>query len=118
MSMCCCLNGDSLNPPIQTDIYDFSNDRAVLMRFYKDNAGDSWKRNTNWGNMLVPLRTWWGITVDPDEPEKIAILDLSHNKIYGHLPPYFAALTSLQELYLHNNCFTGKTRCFILRFVD
>jgi len=42
-------------------------EKEVLMRFYAEAGGDSWKKRTNWGCMEQALRSWHGVSVHPED---------------------------------------------------
>ena len=88
------------------DNYDpnsVSEERAVLMDFYKVTDGDNWTRNDNWGSDK-PLGDWLGIRTNEDGHVSKIIFDL--NELGGNMEDIIdvlAGLPYLDELWLTCN---------------
>ena len=105
-------------------------ERQALIDLYNSTGGDNWKNNTNWLSEL-PVRFWYGVTVDETcgsvsqillksnnlsghinesigDLKGLKRLGLHHNYIGGPLPVRIGELTELTELWLWNNKFTGS----------
>ena len=83
---------------------DDDRDRAVLMEFYRDTGGVSWKNNTNWGS-TVPFDQWYGVDA---ENGRVTVLSLPSNRVTGVIPSSLGDLTSLTKLDLRGSEFTGS----------
>ena len=109
--------------------------REALNELYKVTGGlkshpGGWKRKDNWGRAALPLKSWYGVTVDEEgrvtklllssnhlrmEPDTelpmglfprlphLVDLDLRGNRLRGRVPPDLAFCTQLQRLALFNN---------------
>ena len=79
-------------------------DRAALEALYRATGGIGWARRTNWLS-AKPLSEWYGVTVD--DTECVISLDLSNNRLAGHLPFQLGYLVRLEKLDLSNNYLAG-----------
>lgn len=110
-----------------------SEERAVLMDFYKVTDGDNWTRNDNWGSDK-PLGDWLGIRTNEDGHVSKIIIDLNelggnmediidvltglpyleelsltcNFRIRGHIPASIGKLKSLRDLTLSHLPITGE----------
>ena len=110
-----------------------SEERAVLMDFYKVTDGDNWTRNDNWGSNK-PLGDWLGITTNGDGHVSKIIFDLNelggnmediidvlaglpyldelsltcNFRIRGHIPASIGKLKSLRDLTLSHLPISGE----------
>ena len=66
-------------------------------------GGGSWRNSAGWGS-TKDLGSWVGVTTDASG--RVVKLDLNHNELNGPLPD-LSALTALQELDLRGNKLTG-----------
>ena len=81
--------------------FEISGDRAMLMKLYRDNGGDQWKHQDNWGSDL-PLSEWYGVTTSEGQVIKI---DLKDNGVIGKVD-LRGGLTQLRSLDLRYNAIT------------
>ena len=59
---------------------DSSDDRSVLMEFFRVTNGPSWRRKHGWGTS-ENISTWYGVKVDDEG--RVVKLDLSLNNLKG-----------------------------------
>jgi hypothetical protein len=78
--------------------------RFVLKVFYESLDGKYWKRNDNWLSPL-PLSSWYGLKLDANR--NIISIDLRSNHLTGNLPECLSFLSFLQYLDLYNNDIVG-----------
>lgn len=73
-----------VTPPAQAapaaPVRDAATDRGVLVEFFNDTGGQSWKNNTGWGTS-APLGEWYGVTVDGQD--RVVKLTLQKNNLKG-----------------------------------
>jgi len=81
--------GESYDPDL------VSEERAVLMDFYKVTDGDNWTRNDNWGSDK-PLGDWLGIRTNKEGHVSKIIFDL--NELGGNMEDIIDVLTGLPYL--------------------
>lgn len=110
-----------------------SEERAVLMDFYRVTDGDNWTRNDNWGSDK-PIGDWLGIRTNEDGHVSKIIFDLNelggsmediievlvglpyleelsltcNFRIRGHIPASIGKLTSLRHLDLSHLPISGE----------
>jgi len=76
-------------------------DSVALIEFYNNtNINNLWRYK--W-NTAMPVRTWYGITVENNRVTKI---QLRNNILFGSIPASIEKLTMLRELNLSNNWIT------------
>jgi hypothetical protein len=75
---------------------------ALLMDFYTNSTG--WINSSGWGDPLVPICEWYGISCSG---ANISYIALKNNCISGTLPPSWSSMTQLLQLYLYSNSLTG-----------
>lgn len=81
-------------------------DRDVLIALYDATGGDNWTNNDNWCTD-APLSEWYGVTMDYNNDEKVAHLELYNNNLTGTIPEEIGEL-DLSYLNLGNNQLTGE----------
>ncbi|MDI9358475.1 MAG: hypothetical protein QM528_05980 [Phycisphaerales bacterium] len=76
-------------------------DSLILVKFYKNTAGDNWTDHTNWLS-LSPLQTWYGITMNADG--RVIGIELPDNNLHGAiLCNSIDQLRALKKLNLDDN---------------
>ena len=75
---------------------------AILMDFRTTTTG--WINSSGWGDPLVPICDWHGISCSG---ANISYIALNNNGISGTLPPSWSNMTQLQGLDLSSNSLTG-----------
>jgi len=90
--------------------YDFSGnlwkwlkERAIIVRFYLNNGGDSWNNNTGWLSSLNHC-DWHDIQC---EWNMIRYMDLENNNIIGSFPSDLGEIERFHTLKLAGNKMTG-----------
>ncbi|MYJ78843.1 MAG: hypothetical protein F4047_12040, partial [Caldilineaceae bacterium SB0670_bin_27] len=81
-----------------------TDDRDVLIAFYRSANGDNWINNSNWLSD-APLNTWYGITTD--DSGHVTELELGLNGLSGAIPSELGTLGHLERLSLHGNALRG-----------
>ena len=69
-----------------------------------EEPSEGWKKSNKWGSDS-PVGEWFGVTTDA-ESGRVIRLDLSHNGLYGTIPD-LSALESMQEMDLRGNSLEG-----------
>ena len=80
-------------------------DREVLIAFYKATNGDGWINNENWCTDK-PLREWYGINTDGKS--RVVSIILDGNKLIGTLPKDIGKMEKLELLKLNDNYLYGE----------
>ena len=80
-------------------------DREALVALYHSTSDPGWKDNENWLTDR-PIGEWHGVGTDPSG--QVIRLSLVANQLSGTIPPVLGNLTSLRELYLHDNNLFGE----------
>ncbi len=91
-----------LSPPCQTNC--LAADSLVLIDLYYKTDGSNW---TNTWDLVQPVDTWHGITLNPDGCQVTAI-NLSDNNLNGKIPEQLSQLQLLSDLDLSNNKLEGN----------
>ncbi len=81
-------------------------DSLALVALYNATNGDQWIDNTNWLTDN-PVSTWKGVFVVQDR--RVVWLDLRENNLVGTLPSEIGDLTGLRTLRLQSNRLTSET---------
>ena len=79
-------------------------DRRALVALYESAGGSNWTQDGNWLSN-EPGNLWHGVTTDRNG--RVTALDLSDNRLRGHLPAELGDLRNLRELRLENNLLNG-----------
>jgi Leucine-rich repeat (LRR) protein len=77
-------------------------DSLALVALYRSANGGNWE---NKWDLLKPVRTWYGITLDMD---RVVIVRLNDNKLEGTINDSVRLLTRMEEFNLRKNRLTGK----------
>jgi len=88
-----------------TPVAPSSPDRTILVALYNATNGANWYNNTNWLSD-APLGEWHGVITD--QTDRVAELDLAHNRLAGAIPAELGSLASLSVLQLSGNKLTGE----------
>lgn len=77
-------------------------DSLALVALYRSAGGRNW--DNRW-DLLLPVRTWYGVTLDID---RVIYLRLNDNKLEGTITDSLRLLSRLEELNLRKNRLAGK----------
>lgn len=107
-------------------------DIRILMKFFSSMRGHRWKNSDNWGSANVPLKDWFGITLQRftgtlfelvlrknnlvgriplifSHLRHLEVVDLSYNELYGPLhDSLFCKMKNLQIISLQGNNLSGE----------
>lgn len=78
---------------------------SALETFYTELDGENWLNNDGWLQDFA-VCDWHGITCNADN--RVYRIDLGYNRLSGTIPPSFANLTELGELFLDSNQIRGR----------
>eukprot|EP01038_Epipyxis_sp_PR26KG_P005263 gene5263-7313_t len=99
--------------------FDYELEQEVLLTLYNSCNGPNWKLKTNWCSSSIPMKEWYGITVEQDRHgyDRIVGIDLNNNNLIGNIPERIWALSKLKKIFLNNNKLSGIiTKPVIKRF--
>ena len=82
-----------------------AHDRDVLTALYNSTDGPNWTNSENWLSDK-PLDEWYGVTAGDNR--RVAILDLSRNRLKGALPTEIGNLANMWTLNLEDNLLNGQ----------
>ena len=82
---------------------DETRDRAALIALYEATDGQNWRHQDAWLTN-EPLDSWHGVSLADG---RVTQLNLSNNRLNGHLPPELGMLTELRRLELPGNRLQG-----------
>jgi Leucine-rich repeat (LRR) protein len=77
-------------------------DSLALVALYRSTNGRNWE---NKWDLLKPVRTWYGVTLDVD---RVVVVRLNDNKLEGTINDSVRLLTRMEEFNLRKNKLTGK----------
>jgi Leucine-rich repeat (LRR) protein len=77
-------------------------DSLALVALYRSAGGRNW--DNRW-DLLLPVRTWYGVTLDID---RVIFLRLNDNKLEGTITDSLRLLSRLEELNLRKNRLSSK----------
>lgn len=82
-------------------------ERLALSALYDKTDGRNWKERAGWKTAPGTEHSWYGITCNPPDNNKVLEIVLRNNNLKGTLPAELGDLESLETLVLSRNELTG-----------
>lgn len=86
------------------NVWEWINERAVLVRMYLSTGGHNWANNNKWLSSENHC-SWHGVTCSSDF--SVTVVDLENNGLVGPFPQDVGILSNLDSLNMHFNSLTG-----------
>ncbi len=85
-------------------------ERLALSALYDETDGRNWKERAGWKTAPGTEHSWYGITCNPPDNNKVLEIVLGNNNLKGTLPAELGDLKNLETLVLNQNKLTGLHR--------